>query len=418
MKKKKMLKIMKQNFDAHIPANAPKPDWSLLKEEPMTLTKTKKSFFTPVLGIKMALMTSFVIALTIFGVSFFDQGPIHVPTNPYLDNTHQNTFSVSAMSTATLLSNRVVTPDLVKQESSLTPLLNTKSANMINPLVVNLTQEINSETGAQTVELIKPYLEMVEVLAGQDQGIIIVNEVSDNELFEFKVKLTTFDMTGREITHILYFNEVYYDKKDEEEEFRIEGLFIIDNVEFEFIGKKQIEDNERTIEFKTMVDEKNYVESIYSLEENESYYLIRTVKEDIVVSKIEVEIENENNEKEIELRFIDGNDRGVFQFEYEVIDGINTLSIEFETFINNIHRRGEMVVEVIVDQVTGNTTYHIIVRAEDEDEEEYEYDREWDYEEDEENEYDDEEDEHDNEEDDYNSEEDEYNSEENEHVNV
>ncbi len=388
MNKKEMLRKIKQDFESHIPEKAPKTDWSLLEEKPVILKQTKKPFLQSFLVVKMALTTVFVLALVVVGLNFFNQEQAHMSTNPYVDSNYKNTFSISAMSTATLLSNNISTPvSYNKALSSITPL-----------------------TTSKTVDLIEPYLEMVEILSGQDRGIIITNELSDKELYEFKVTLATVDIMGQKITHILYFNETHFEKDGDEEEFIIEGIFVINNEEFDFIGKKEIDNDEKTISFKTIYDAYNYVESIYSIEENESYYMIKTVQNGVVTSKIEVEIEEEFNEKSIKLRYIDGDDYGFFEFDYEIIDGLNMLNVEFETFISGVRSAGEMVIEVRVDSITGETIYHIIIRPDDDDEYEYEIDRDIDDEEDEDEEYEEDEDEEDEDNENYNEEDGNYDS--------
>lgn len=355
MNKKQIISILKQNIESHIPTVMPKINWDLIPidQSVSSYLYTKKSYVFPIAAFKMVLSMVLVVAMIIFGIDLFKTEPTVGPQNPYNNVVYQNTLSVSAVSTATLMSNYTTT---------------TVSTNHALSLVSKLAS-------AQTVDIIEPYLEMIETVTGQNYGITTTSEVSDNPAYESKVVLTTLDLLGNLMTYTLYFNTTSYIENKDQIEFTIEGIFQFKNKEYQFLGKKEIEDNEEVIAFKTISDANNYVESSYKLEDGESKYNIKIVENGQIVSQSKIKIEDEDGKKKIKFEYIDGQDHGQYEFEYDTEDGKNILKIEYQTKINNIEESGQMKVEIKIDEIAGTTSYQILVSPDGEDEYEYEHDR-------------------------------------------
>lgn len=220
-------------------------------------------------------------------------------------------------------------------------------------------------------------------------------------------------MTGEPVVYILYFNEVLLEetvktsmtdlaetttepeeedeeeteeeeKKDEDEfdnqETRITGILVIGDLEYAVDGKKEIEENEEKIRIRSELDELNYVEVVSKIEDGERKFEY-TVSVDGIVSKSQVKIEQEDNEQKIDLKFVSGAAKGEYTFKQETEDGETILKIAYKLEEDGVTEEGEIKVLVVVDPVTGETTYSYRLKSKDGKEAEVEKDREDDHEE-------------------------------------
>ena len=117
-------------------------------------------------------------------------------------------------------------------------------------------------------------------------------------------------------TYKLYYDEIATETQveieDEETETEIsttlEGVLIANETHFKVEGKKTIEtegnSTEYSIEFKTYLDENNYVVVEQSSENNELEYEYEIYKNGVKVQKIEIEFEKENNKTELEFKLV------------------------------------------------------------------------------------------------------------------
>jgi len=258
---------------------------------------------------------------------------------------------------------------------------------------------ITETTEDPTVDQIEPYIELVEQLLGSNNGLSVTTETSDLEAYETKMTFQTSTLNNGSESYTIYYNMTLKDEEDDESEYVLDGIMLLNDVEYIVSGKREVEDDEEKIEFIAKLDEFNYVESEYKVEEDENKFDIQVVSNGILISHTNIKIEEEDNETKIELEFIDGSNSGAYEFKYELEDGENTLKIEYETMIDGVESRGEIKVLVMNDEVTGETYYQVYVQPEDDEAYEDHIDRDIDDEEDEE------EDEEDDEEDDEESDE-------------
>ena len=117
-------------------------------------------------------------------------------------------------------------------------------------------------------------------------------------------------------TYKLYYDEIATETQveieDEETETEIsttlEGVLIANETHFKVEGKKTIEtegnSTEYSIEFKTYLDENNYVAVEQRSENNELEYEYEIYKNGEKVQKIEIEFEKENNKTELEFKLV------------------------------------------------------------------------------------------------------------------
>ena len=174
-----------------------------------------------------------------------------------------------------------------------------------------------------------------EDLAGTESCLTMFGDVIKNNGFTQKVEKNTnlseelakynFVMTisipnlSNTNTYKLYYDEIATETQveiqDEETETEIsttlEGVLIANETHFKVEGKKTIEtegnSTEYSIEFKTYLDENNYVVVEQSSENNELEYEYEIYKNGVKVQKIEIEFEKENNKTELEFELVNIN---------------------------------------------------------------------------------------------------------------
>ncbi len=333
-------------------------------------------------------------------------------------DTDEEVLSFSAISTSSLLINQMDADALLSNNSN-----NVELSKIFG--TVNETDPVDEtdpvEEKDESVENAEKFLSLIELFASGKSALEVGNEVSDDVLYEHKLTFSTLDMLGETITYTLYYNEtIIMDEEDEvdeteetdevdeieetdevddleeseeddEKEYYIEGKLVYGDQTFEVYGEKEIEDDEQEIEFTAYMDENNYVTSRYELENDETKFYIEEVRNGLLYSETEIEIETEDDESKIELMYIIGEEEYNYEFKFETEDGIPTIKVEYDTYVDGISEDGEMLVYIIVDEVTGETSYQIAVDSDKDGEEDHNYtkDRDDDDEEDEDEEDDD-----------------------------
>ena len=298
--------------------------------------------------------------------------------------TDQEVFGFAAISTSSILENSSVQP--LSQESGMT--------------------QLDTKMNSMTLEEIQPYLEMFEELLTQNQGLTVVETVSEDPLYTTKVEFTVSNLLGAPVVYTMYYNQTLEnddavieepvvdepvvdepvvnetevdetdDLDDEDElEYIIEGILFIDGAEYQVYGKKEMEDGEEKLTFKSMIDENNYVESKYKTEDGETKFYITVVQNGILVSESKIKIESEDNETKIVLEYNAGLNESKYSFKLENEDGVNLLMIKYEVLNDGTLETGKIKVEVIVDELTGVTSYQLFVEPDNDDAFEHEEDR-------------------------------------------
>jgi hypothetical protein len=323
---------------------------------------------------KIALIvTTLMITLGIFACNTSS-------TNTVFEE-NSDIYAFSAISSVDLLS----TSQVQTTGKALSILL----ADNVEPIVSDQLDELNK------------YLNMMEKFLGDGNRFSFVEEISDHVEYTHKIVFSSVDIAGESVVYIFYFNEALLDEvsetsmtdlsdttiepdedeedeKDEDEfenqETSISGLLVIGTKEYAVSGKKEIEENEQKIEIRSEIDELNFVEVISKVEGGERKFQY-TVSVDGIVTQTEVKIEQEDNEQKIELKFLAGEAKGEYTFKQETEDGETILKIEYKIENDGVFEEGEIKVLVVVDPVTGETTYNYYIKSDDGKEAEVEKDR-------------------------------------------
>ena len=280
-----------------------------------------------------------------------------------LFNTDEEIISFQALLASSLLS---ASEDVI---------LSTNNQNQLMSFVLNETEEEPIENNP-IVDPITPYIELVEKFLGTDNGLTVNVGTSDVEGYALMMTFETRGLLGEVQTYIIHYNLILTDEDEDEFEYDLDGIMIIGDQTYILTGEREVEEDEESIEFIAKLDNLNYIESEYKIESDEIEFEIKVVLNGEVVSETKIEIKYEEDETKIELEFIDGENKGIYEFKYEMEEDQPVLKIEFDVLIDGVHRKGEMVVSIHVDEVTGETTYKLFVDPEDDEPYEKDLDRE------------------------------------------
>lgn len=237
------------------------------------------------------------------------------------------------------------------------------SAGLLHSL--NNNQDVLAIKKAQADETlisqIKDYLPSVEA-ALTNQSLMTSSEVvtSDRSEYATKVILTYTDIALVNQTMTMYYNETaipdddFDDDWDDqfEEEYVIDGLIIIDNVEYQMFGKKELDQDEYEVSFTYQIDENNYIKVEQEIENNESEFNYTVIQNRRKVYEYSLEVENNSVELEVKDRNL-----GVEKMEFEFLNRDNKTYIVAEVRQNGVS--SEIVFEKVVDEFN-NITYNVI----------------------------------------------------------
>lgn len=143
------------------------------------------------------------------------------------------------------------------------------------------------------------------------------------------------------------------DEIDDEQFFEINGLIVIDGVEFILEGAREIEDDEVKTWFKTQDFNRSgdYVHVISKVEDDEQKFDIRTSVNG-VETRTRIKFEQDDEETEVDLRVENGETESRYKFKKETEDGVTFYKFQYE--IGNV--KGQVKVFETIDEL-GNVTY-------------------------------------------------------------
>ena len=312
-------------------------------------------------------MKKLLLGIAVLSIALLTACTGNLQFNANLFSTDEEVMSFQALTAVSILSSQSTDTTLSQQGSSN---LSSYQSLEVDPL---------TETDPLT-DSIDPYIELVEKFLGSNNGLGVVVSESSLEDYESMMTFETKTLQGETQYYTIHYNMTVKADDDEDDdedeiEYTIDGIMIIDEVTYVLTGKREVEDDEDKIKFIAKLDDDNYVESKYKVEDDEIKFEIKTVLNGVVVSETIVKIEDEDDEFKVELEFISGDSKGTYEFKYEDEDGQSILKIQFDVEIDGVQSKGQIKVLVVVDPVTGETSYKLYVEPEDDDAYEVDKDR-------------------------------------------
>lgn len=180
------------------------------------------------------------------------------------------------------------------------------------------------------INAVKDYMSMVENFLG-DNPLSVTEAASDNAEYTNMLVVKNSDLSGNKYEYILYYNESDVTVEEEEDgveiESRIEGIMILNGVNYTVDGQKEIEGDEFEIAFTAKIDENNYVKIKQEIEADEQKFVYEVFENGKKVSKFEIEIEDETDETEVEMKVETADGTEIFKFKKEVENNKTVIKI-------------------------------------------------------------------------------------------
>lgn len=209
-----------------------------------------------------------------------------------------------------------------------------------------------------TIDFNKLLNQVDDALTNMD-SFKIEETTSTNSDYSYALTISYKDLDNKDNTYSLLYNskkeEVEIDEDEKETSVLIEGISIIDEVNYDFslLTKTETEkdENESTVTFKLLKDEKNFIELKNSLEiednEKEIEYEYTSVKDGVIEFNYSLSFDNEEDKNEIELEY-----NGV---EFEITSKeINQKTLIYVTYFDKTNKKEvTLVFEKVVSTVEG-----------------------------------------------------------------
>ncbi len=300
-------------------------------------------------------MKKIVLGFVVLSVLVLSACTTGFKTSNKLFETNEDVISFQVLTAMTLLSSGDNNTALSMNDSNVL-------------LSYQLFEENTEDTETEEdplISTIDPYIELVEQFLATNDGLEVLVTDSPIEDYAFMMTFETNGLKGETQTYVIYYNMTITDEEEDETEFALDGIMIMDDVTYYLTGEREVESDEESIEFIAKLDDDNYVESEYKVESDEIEFEIKVVINGEIVSETKIEIEYEEDETKIELEFLSGESTGTYEFTYELEDGNPLLKIEFDVEINGKQTQGEIVVSILIDDVTGETNYALYIEPVD-----------------------------------------------------
>lgn len=234
------------------------------------------------------------------------------------------------------------------------------------------TEEPVAETPTEeTDEVLERYLQLVETYLSND-AIKAEATTSDRPEFETMLVYTSKDMLGDVRTFVVYYNQVDAEEPVAEEptdddfeienneiEYELTGLIVIDGIEYELVGRKEIEDGEAEYKFIAYINQDNFIRISYESDEEdgEQKFRFTQVTDGVLVYETKIKLEVEDNEFKVMLTYKTENSYSRFMFKASD-EASYDIMVKYEIIEDGqLVESGHAKIYIIVNEETGETTY-------------------------------------------------------------
>lgn len=188
---------------------------------------------------------------------------------------------------------------------------------------------------------------------------------SDKEGYEKMYELTTINFDGTYNEYDFYFNEIIIEDDDDDDKFdkifeekevesHLEGIVILDGIEYKMTGEKEVEGNELEMKFKVSLDDQNYVIVEQEIENDEEEFNYTKYENGIKVFETSIEFERDIFDKEFEFTVKEQTEEGLVSYKYEYD------SYELEKYVKvtkKVNNETDVIyIKIVVDE-DNNVSY-------------------------------------------------------------
>lgn len=249
-----------------------------------------------------------------------------------------------------------------------------------------------------TDPVLEKYLAMMETFLNSGAPIEASTAASDREGYAFMTIYQVKDLLGATISYTIYFNEIlpevvvdepedteipepetdettiqadqsrqrernhehdgmFEDDSEDEIVYELEGLLVVDGIEYTIVGRKEVEEDETEIKFIAFTDMDNFIRISYKTEENEQKFNLIQRVDGQIVQRTSIEVDSEDGEEKVMLTYQTGTQ--IARYSFKKVDNEN-----YDIFIKydireagSVVERGMIKIKISIDEVTGETSY-------------------------------------------------------------
>ena len=278
----------------------------------------------------------------------------------------EDVYGMGAVSSVKLLGNKMPA-SAIKTLSAVSATTQTRTCGV--KLTSSTADDPEKEVKEQT-EKFNEYFTALDSFLGDDV-VSTTTQVNTDENYEYDVKMTINgkDFNGETVTYVMYYTETlaHYDSDDDEIEYRLEGVMVIDGSDYYLEGERSEENEKDESETELKIrayadkaDKSTYIqmEQEYSVEkgETETEYVYSVYSDGKLLEQTAVEFEQESKngktETEYELEFRSGTSKGKYVVKREVVNNKTEIKVKYVIDGNS----GEFRIREITDD-NGNKHY-------------------------------------------------------------
>ena len=291
---------------------------------------------------------------------------VNNPINPTRINlSHEDVYGMGAVSSVKLLGSNL-SANAVKSLAAVNAATRTDTYGV---KLASLTDDSESSGEAQA-EKFNEYFTALDSFLGEDV-ISTSTEANTDSRYPYDTKMTINgrDFNGETVTYVMYYTETlaHYDSDDDEIEYRLEGVMVIDGSDYYLEGERSEENEKDESETELKIrayadkaDKSAYIqmEQEYSVEkgETETEYVYSVYSDGKLLEQTAVEFEQESKngktETEYELEFRSGTSKGKYVVKREVVNNKTEIKVKYVIDGNS----GEFRIREITDD-NGNKHY-------------------------------------------------------------
>ena len=308
-----------------------------------------------------SIFVCFILILS-FTLNFGTNNPLN-PTRINLST--EDVYGMGAVSSVKLLGSNL-SANAVKSLAAVNAATRTDTYGV---KLASLTDDSENAVKAQT-EKFNEYFTALDSFLGEDV-ISTSTEANTDSRYPYDTKMTINgrDFNGETVTYVMYYTETpaHYDSDDDEIEYRLEGVMVIDGSDYYLEGERSEENEKDESETELKIrayadktDKSAYIqmEQEYSVEkgETETEYVYSVYSDGKLLEQTAVEFEQESKngktETEYELEFRSGTSKGKYVVKREVVNNKTEIRVKYVIDGNS----GEFRIREITDD-NGNKHY-------------------------------------------------------------
>jgi hypothetical protein len=268
-------------------------------------------------------------------------------------------------------------------------------ATQVSHTMETTDEPVTEDPVTDTDPVLEKYLLMVETFLNSSAPLSVIQQASDRVEFEFMSIYQAKDDLGNIVDYIVYYNEVeilpevedeteepsetedlqapnerrtrggrnhdhddlFDDEQDDKIVTELEGLLIVNGIEYTLLGRKEVKVDETEYKFIALIDELNFIRISFETEDDEQKFKFVQVTDGVIVNRTSIKVETEGGESKVMLVYQTETLEARYSFKYADNEDYDLfIKYEIDQAGSEIER-GMIKITILEDELTGETTY-------------------------------------------------------------